>query len=62
MTERVKFTYITRTIDPKSRIQYLDAIDENGIHWTAELSPHKEPWLVYTRHWGKNNQQPYNYE
>ena len=62
MTERVKFTHITRTIDPKSRIHYLDAIDENGIHWMAEMSPHEEPWIVYTRHWGKNNQQPYNYE
>ena len=62
MTERVKFTHITRTIDPKSRIHYLDAIDENGIHWMSEMSPHKEPWLVYTRQWGKNHQQPYNYD
>ena len=60
MTERVKFTHITRTIDPKSRIHYLDAIDINGNHWMAEMSPHEETWLVYTRHWGKNNQQPYD--
>jgi len=62
MTERVKFTHITRTIDPKSRIHYLDAIDENGIHWYAEMSPHLEPWLCYTTKWGKDFQQPYNYD
>jgi len=46
MTERVKFTYITRTVDPKSHIHYLDAIDENGQHWTAEMSHKLEPWIV----------------
>ena len=39
MTERVKFTHITRVIDPKTRIHYLDAVDTNGYHWTAEMSP-----------------------
>ena len=38
---KVKFVYVTRTIDPKTRIHYLDAIDENGQHWMAEMS-HKE--------------------
>jgi len=60
MTERVKFTYITRTICPKSGIHYLDSIDENGIHWTAELSPGIEKWLVYTKQWSANRQQPYD--
>jgi len=60
MTERVKFTHITRTIDPKSRIHYLDAIDENGIHWVAEMSPGIEKWLVFTKQWSANRQQPYD--
>ena len=62
MTERVKFTHITRTICPRTGIHYLDAISEDGIHYTAELSPHKEPWLVYTETWKKDPQQPYNYD
>jgi len=62
MTERVKFTYITRVIGPKSGIHYLDAIDENGQHWTAEMSHGIEPWLVYTETWKKDPQQPYNYD
>ena len=28
--EKVKFTTITRTIDDRKGIHYLDAIDENG--------------------------------
>ena len=60
--ERVKFTHITRVIDPKTRIHYLDAIDENGQHWWAEMSPHEEPWLCYTEMWKKNPQQPYCYD
>lgn len=60
MTERVKFTHITRTIDPKSRIHYLDAIDESGQHWTAEMSHKLEPWIVYTKTWKKDSQQPYD--
>ena len=51
MTERVKFTHITRVIGPKSGIHYLDAIDENGQHWTAEMSHRVEPWMVYTKTW-----------
>jgi hypothetical protein len=33
----VKFVSITRTIDPKTNIHYLDAIDENGHHWMAQM-------------------------
>jgi hypothetical protein len=42
--ERAKFVTISRVIDPKTRIHYLDAIDINGYHWTAEMSPHEERW------------------
>ena len=60
MTERVKFKTITRVIDPKTRIHYLDAVDENGYHWTAEMSHKVEPWIVYTSNWRKDPQQPYD--
>jgi glucose-6-phosphate isomerase len=57
---KVKFTYITRTIDPKTRIHYLDAIDENGQHWTAEMSHQVEKWLCFTDVWKKDVQVPYD--
>ena len=60
MTERVKFVSVTRTIDPKTRIHYLDAIDENGQHWMAEMSHQVEQWLVFTRVWHKDEQVPYD--
>jgi hypothetical protein len=53
----VRFTQINRTICPKTQIHYLDAIDEYGQHWTAEMSPHIEEWLVYTRPWKKDPRQ-----
>lgn len=46
-----KFVYITRTIDPKTRVHYLDAIDDQGRHWMAEMSHKEEPWLCYTKTW-----------
>ena len=60
MLERVKFVSVTRTIDPKTRIHYLDAIDENGQHWMAEMSHQVEQWLVFTREWRKDTQLPYD--
>jgi len=60
MMERVKFVTISRVIDPKTRIHYLDAIDVNGYHWTAEMSPKLEPWMCYTDTWKKDPQQPYD--
>ena len=60
MMERVKFTHITRVIDPKTRIHYLDAIDTNGNHWCAEMSPKIESWMVYTKTWTKDTGLPYD--
>ena len=60
MLEKVKFVSVTRTIDPKTRIHYLDAIDENGQHWMAEMSHQVEQWLVFTREWRKDTQLPYD--
>ena len=62
MTQPVKFVSITRTIGPKSGIHYLDAIDENGIHWMAEMSHGVEPWLCYTKVWYQDPQQPKIYD
>lgn len=46
-----KIKFISRVIDGKTGKHYLDAIDEDGKHWTAELSPGLEPWLVFTKQW-----------
>ena len=58
MMERAKFVTISRVIDPKTRIHYLDAIDINGYHWTAQMTHQEEPWIVYTSNWKKDPQQP----
>ena len=60
MKEKVVFISITRTIDPKNRIHYLDAIDEDGQHWYAEMTHQEEPWLIYKQVWKKDPQQPYD--
>ena len=58
MINPVKFTYITRTIDPKSGIHYLDAISDDGIHWMAQMTHQEEPWIIYKSVWYKDPQQP----
>ena len=60
MTERVKFTHITRVIDPKTGIHYLDAIDENGMHWMAQMEVGVERWITYKEVWKRDPQQPYD--
>jgi hypothetical protein len=64
MVEKVKFVSVTRTIDtrngPHHGIHYLDAIDENGHHWTAEMDSKQEKWLVYTKLWTRDPQMPYD--
>jgi hypothetical protein len=60
MTERVKFVSISRTISDSSGIHYLDAIDENGIHWTGQMEVGVERWITWKEQWKKNNQQPYD--
>ena len=55
---QVKFIQITRTIDPKTRIHYLDAIDEDGVHWLAQMDHTTENWLCYNKVWYKDPQQP----
>jgi hypothetical protein len=60
MTERLKFTQVSRVICPKTRIHYLDAVDENGQHWYAEQETTVEPWITYKVIWKKDPQQPYD--
>ncbi len=57
---RLKFTHGTRVIDPKTRIHYLDAIDENGIHWMAQQETGVERWITYKEVWKKDPQQPFD--
>ncbi len=58
MTNKVKFTQVSRVIDPKTRIHYLDAIDENGIHWVAQQEIGVERWITYKETWKRDPQQP----
>ena len=51
MTDGSKLIHITRAIDPLTRIHYLDALDNQGRHWVAQMSHNKEPWLVFTENW-----------
>ena len=59
MMEKLKFVCITRVIDPKTRIHYLDAIDINGLHWTAQMTHTKNSWIIYTESWKEDPQQPF---
>ena len=60
MTSNVAFISVNRTIDIHTGKHYLDAIDRDGIHWYAEMDSTQEPWLVYTKVWTKDPQQPRN--
>jgi hypothetical protein len=31
---------------------------QNGYHWTAEMDNKQEKWLVYSKVWQKDPQQP----
>jgi hypothetical protein len=57
---KVKFVQVTRTICPKTGIHHLDAVDENGVHWMAEMETGIEPWITYKRIWWRDPQQPYD--
>ena len=60
MTEKVKFVTVTRVIDDRKGIHYLDAIDTEGQHYMAEMRSDVEKWLVFTRVWHKDAQVPYD--
>ena len=58
MTNKLKFTQVSRVIDPKTRIHYLDAVDINGHHWSAQMTHQEEPWITYKEVWYQDPQQP----
>jgi hypothetical protein len=60
MTERLKFTQVSRVIDPKTSIHYLDAVDAQGVHWMSQMEHKTEKWLCYDRVWYKDPQQPFD--
>jgi hypothetical protein len=60
MTSKIKFVSVIRTIDPKTRIHYLDAVDDNGYHWSAQQETGVEPWITYKEVWKKDPQQPWD--
>ena len=63
MVEKIKFVSVTRVIDPKSGIHYLDAVDTGGHHWMAQMVHNinsDEPWLLYKKVWYKDPQMPYD--
>ena len=56
--EKVKFVSVTRVIDDRKGIHYLDAVDVHGHHWFAEMDNKQEKWLVYSKLWHRDPQQP----
>ena len=60
MTNKLKFTQVSRVICPKTGVHYLDAIDENGIHWVAQQEIGVERWITYKEVWKRDPQQPYD--
>jgi hypothetical protein len=59
MMDKVKFTQITRTICPRTGIHFLDAVDEDGQLWSAEMRTNVERWIIYSSSWKKSGQLPY---
>jgi hypothetical protein len=57
--EKIKFVTITRTICPKTGVHYLDGIGEDGFHYMSEMRTDLEEWIVFSRMWYKDPQQPY---
>jgi hypothetical protein len=58
MTNKLKFTQVSRVICPKTGIHYLDGISEEGLHYTAEMRTDVEQWITYKELWKQDAQQP----
>jgi hypothetical protein len=58
MTNKLKFTQVSRVICPKSGIHFLDAVDTEGLHWTAQQETGVEKWITWKEMWKKDNSQP----
>ena len=57
MEEPANFVHVTRTIDSKTGMHYLDAVDDQGRHWVAEMSTRVEARIVYTKTWKLDSQR-----
>ena len=40
--------------------EIVDAVDEDGYHWSAQMTHQEEPWIIYKEIWKKDPQQPYD--
>jgi len=60
MTNKIKFTQVSRVICPKTGVHYLDAISDKGEHYMAQMEHNTEKWLCFNRVWYKDPQQPYD--
>jgi len=58
MTNKVKFTQVSRVICPKTGIHYLDSVDQYGQHWIAQQETGVENWITYKEVWKLDPQQP----
>jgi hypothetical protein len=58
MTERVKFTQVSRVICPRTGVHYLDAISDKGEHYMAQMETDVEKWITYKKVWYQDPQQP----
>jgi hypothetical protein len=58
MTNKLKFTQVSRVICPRTGTHYLDATDEYGNHWMAQQETTVEPWITYKEVWYQDPQQP----
>jgi len=57
------YTLIPNTDVLRSKIDvftWTNPADENGYHWSAEMDNRQEKWLVYTKVWTRDPQQPYD--
>jgi hypothetical protein len=60
MIEKVKFVTITRVIDDRKGIHYLDAISDKGEHYMAQMETGVEKWITWKETWRKSPQMPYD--
>jgi hypothetical protein len=58
MTNKVKFTQVSRVICPKTGIHYLDAVCTNGFHYSAQQTTGVEKWITWKEMWKKDHSQP----
>ena len=58
MTNKLKFTQVSRVICPRTGVHYLDAISDKGEHYMAQMETGVEKWITYKQLWTQDPQQP----